>query len=398
MNDKPRIVHVLHRLDTGGMERVLVMLINHTHDRYRHAVICLEGFSAFREQIEPADVPCMVLNKKPGKDWSCYYRLWKALRNLKPDLVQTYNIGALDVAPIAKLAGARGVVHAEHGRSAADPHGESRKYRILRRWLLPFIDRYLVVSRDIQKWLIEKIGIDSSRVAYIPNGVDVARFAPTQNRKETRALLGSFAPPGTLLIGTVGRLDAVKDQAGLVSAFHNLCESLPGKRERLRLVMIGEGPQRPVLEEQITRLGLAAQVYLPGNRNDVPALLAEFDIFALSSIAEGMPVTLLEAMAAWLPVVATAVGGVGEVVSSGVTGALAPTGNPQALAKALADYVLDEALRTQHGRAGRERVEAQFSLQTMLAAYTTLYDGLLNNKLQSRQTVAATTVTGNKER
>lgn len=396
MNRKPLIAHVLYRMDTGGMERIVVSLVNATHDHYRHALICLEGFSAFREYIEPADVPCLALHKKPGKDWGCYLRLWKALRNLKPDMVQTYNIGALDVAPIARLAGVRRVIHAEHGRDAADPRGESRKYRILRRWLLPFIDRYLAVSGDIHSWLIEKIGIDPSRVAYIPNGVDITGFAPCLKKKAARTLLGTFAGPGTLLIGTVGRLDPVKDQTGLVAAFHRLCELLPREREYLRLAIIGEGPQRSVLEKQVACLGLAAQVCLAGNRNDVPALLAEFDIFALSSIAEGMPVTLLEAMAVGLPVVATAVGGVGEVVSDGMTGALVPADNPQALATALANYVLDETLRVQHGRAGRERAVNQFSLQTMLSAYTTLYDGLLNHTHQ--QTIATSHMAEHKER
>lgn len=113
MSGKPLIAHVLYRLDTGGMERVLITVINHTHSRYRHAVICLEGFGALRQQIADPQVICLALNKKAGKDWGCYFRLWKALRALKPDLVHTYNLGALDAAPVAKLAGVRRVLHAE---------------------------------------------------------------------------------------------------------------------------------------------------------------------------------------------------------------------------------------------------------------------------------------------
>ncbi|MGH8145753.1 MAG: TIGR03088 family PEP-CTERM/XrtA system glycosyltransferase [Rhodanobacteraceae bacterium] len=376
MNDKPLIAHVLYRLDTGGMERVLVTVINHT-PQYRHAVICLDRFSAYRERIKDPDVSCLALHKKPGKDWGCYFRMWKVLKELKPDLVHTYNIGALDTVPVAKLAGVSRIVHAERGRDASDPHGENRRYRNLRRWLSPFIDRYLAVSKDLQEWLTEKVGIDPSRVVCIPNGIDVASFAVAPSKKEVRPLLGSFAPPGTILIGTVGRLDSVKDQAGLISAFKLLCESLPGMREHLRLAIAGEGPQRPALEAQIGRLGLEAQVCLLGNRTDVSALLPEFDIFALSSIAEGMPGVLLEAMAAGLPAVATDVGGVSEVVSSGITGLLVPAGNPQSLAEALAKYVCDEALRSQHARAARERVESGFSLDAMLSAYTALYDELL---------------------
>ncbi len=397
MNDRPLIAHVLYRLDTGGMERMLVTLINHTHQSYHHVVICLEGYGALRDQIEPDDVMCVVLGKKPGKDWGCYFRLWRILRKLRPDLVHTYNIGALDMALVARLAGVRHVVHAERGRDAADPRGENRKYRLLRRWLLPLIDRYLPVSRDLQNWLIEKVGIPSSRIVCIPNGIDVASFA-TASKSGVRPLLGSFAPPGTLLIGTVGRLDAVKDQPGLITAFCHLCEALPGERERLRLVLVGEGPQRAVLESRIAGTGLSAQIRLLGNRNDVAALLAEFDVFVLSSIAEGMPGVLLEAMAVGLPVVATAVGGVNEVVVADVTGILVPASDSEALAGALASYVLDAGLRTQHGTAGRVRVISHFSLQTMLSAYTALYDELLNHDYyQHQQSVTAPCATRQKE-
>ncbi|MFC5524276.1 TIGR03088 family PEP-CTERM/XrtA system glycosyltransferase [Rhodanobacter ginsengisoli] len=397
MNGKPLIAHVLYRLETGGMERVLVTMINRTQLQYRHAVICLDGFSALREQIEDTNVPCLALNKRPGKDWPCYFRLWKALRKLKPDLVHSYNFGALDAAPVAKLAGVRHIVHAERGRNASDPRGESRKYRNLRRWLLPFIDRYLTVSRDLQDWLTEKVGIDPSRVVFIPNGIDPANYVIAPRKNEVRPILSSFAPPGTIVIGSVGRLDPVKDQAGLVSAFNLLCESLPDVRERLRLVIVGEGPQRSMLEAQITDLGLSEQVYLLGNRNDVPAILPEFDIFALSSIAEGMPGVLLEAMAAGLPVAATEVGGVSEVVSSGVTGLLVAASSPHALAKALANYVSNEALRSRHGHAGRARVEAGFSLNEMVSAYTALYDELLHGGPARPHSKPASELTERKE-
>lgn len=398
MSDKPLIVHVLYRLDTGGMELMLITLINHSHEHYRHAVVCLDGYTAVRDRIEFDDVPCFALNKKPGKDWLCYFRLWKVLRKLGPDLVHTYNLGALDVAPIARLAGARRVVHAERGRDARDPHGESGKYRKLRRALLPFIDRYLAVSGDLRNWLVDKVGIDAARVACIPNGIDVARFAAASNRGEGRVLLGSFAPPGTILIGTVGRLDPVKDHTGLISAFNCLCEWLPDLRERLRLVIVGEGSTRARLEAQITRLGLGTQVSLLGNRHDVPALLREFDIFALASIAEGMPGVVLEAMATGLPVVATDVGGVSEVVQPDVTGLLVAPGRVTELAEALRTYVCSPALRAQHGRSARLRAEAGFSLDRMISAYIAFYDGLLDQRRPVAHSGADTELLGHREK
>lgn len=399
MKDKPLIAHVLYRLDTGGMEHMLVTLINETCQRYRHVVICLQGYGDLRDQIEPADVACLALGKKRGKDLLCYFRLWRAFRNLKPDLVHTYNIGAVDAAPIAKLAGVRRVVHAERGRDAADPLGESSRYRLLRRWLLPFIDRYVAVSNDLQTWLIDKVGIPASRVVCIPNGIDTKPFVEAAGSRDTRPLLGSFAPPGTILIGTVGRLDAVKDHGGLITAFRCLCEALPQECKRLRLVLVGDGSQRAALESQVLHEELSTQVRLVGNRKDVAEILAELDIFALSSIAEGMPGVVLEAMASGLPVVATDVGGVKEVVAAGVTGTLVAASDPKSLAVALTHYVIDESLRRRHGTAGRECVMTKFRLQTMLGAYVNLYDELLNHTHHRHvQIAAATHASKSKER
>lgn len=390
---KPLVAHVLYRLDTGGAERTLVIVINQTGARYRHAVVCLDDFTAFRDTITDPDVTCIALHKKPGKDFGCYARLWTTLRELKPDLVQTWNYGALDMAPVAKAAGVRGIVHAERGREAGDPDGQNRKYRALRRWMAPFVDRYLAVSRDLQDWLVDKVGIAPEKVVYLPNGIDTTDFAASGESRNARPLLGEFAPPGTILIGNVGRLDPVKDQLGLLSAFHLLCQSLPDVRDRLRLVIVGKGPQRPALEARIAELGLGKQVLLLGNRDDVPALLAECNLFVLSSIAEGMPGAVLEAMAAGLPVVATDVGGTGELVVPGETGALVPASDPAALCGALARYVSDAGLRSRHGDAGRRRAESEFSLRSMVSGYIALYDGVLQRHARAAQPRVTTSPT-----
>lgn len=397
MNERPLIVHVLYRLDTGGMERVVVSLINATHDRYRHAVIVLTGFGAWRHEIENAAVACVSLEKKPGKDWPCYFRFWRALRALKPDLVQTYNIGTLDLAPVVKLAGVHRLVHAEHGRDAADPSGDNRKYHRLRRWMAPLVGRYVAVSPDLRTWLTERVRIRSSKVAYIANGIDAAPFDVPRIRSGPRSQLGDFAPPGTVLIGNVARLDKVKNHAGLLLAFKLLCEEGGRENATCRLIIAGDGAQRAELDQQIVQLGLMETVRLLGNRGDVAQLLAECDVFVLSSVAEGMPITLLEAMAAGLPVVATDVGGVASVVETGVTGTLVPAGDPRALATALRAYVADEKLRRRHGDAGCARVAAHFSLRAMVSAYVALYDELLGRQTGALQPRVMSGLTGHKE-
>jgi sugar transferase (PEP-CTERM/EpsH1 system associated) len=377
MNARPLIAHVLYRLDTGGMEQVLVSVINRTGQRYRHAIICLAGFGAMRARLTDPDVLCLALDKRPGKDPGCYWRLWRLLRRLRPDLVQTYNLGTLDLALVARLAGVTRVVHAEHGWDVSDPHGENRKYRALRRWLAPCIARYVAVSADLARWLRDVVGIAPAKLALIPNGIDTARYGSNPAARATRPLLHAFAPPGTRLIGTVGRLDAVKHHAGLIDALHALCARDPDHGRTLRLAIVGEGRERPALDRRTRELGLEDQVRLLGDRDDVPALLAEFDAFALPSIAEGIPLTVLEAMATGLPVVASRVGGVGEAVVDGETGTLVPPADSAALAAALARYLDDPALARRHGAAGQARARAHFSVGAMVAAYAALYDDLL---------------------
>lgn len=247
----------------------------------------------------------------------------------------------------------------------------------MRRWLEPFIARYVAVSADLENWLRENVGIAPAKVVCIPNGIDTVRYVGVAGSRELRPLLGAFAPPGTVVVVNVGRLDPVKDQSGLIAAFKLLCDSSPTTAARWRLTIVGEGTCRKDLETQIARLGLADRVCLLGDRKDVPEILAECDVFALSSVAEGIPLTLLEAMAAGLPIVATRVGGVGEVVADGVTGTLVEPGKPGVLARALRSYVEDASRRGQHGDAGRQRVEQRFSLSAMLAGYTSLYDEVL---------------------
>jgi sugar transferase (PEP-CTERM/EpsH1 system associated) len=324
------------------------------------------------------------LNKKQGKDWMHYVRYWRALRAFKPDLVQSYNIGTLDLVPMSKLAGVRRIIHAEHGRDSTDPQGNNPKYLRLRRWLAPLITRYVAVSPDLQRWLIDRVGIRPSGVVHIPNGIDVAKFKVAHGRRGPRKLLGDFAPPGTMLVGNVARLDKVKDHACLILAFKILCDQPGQTHDHCRLVIAGEGPQRGALEPQIAQLGLTEKVRLLGDRDDVPNLLAECDVFVLSSIAEGMPLTLLEAMAAGLPVITTNVGGTASVVVAGKTGILLPPSDPQKLADAIGVYVNDEKLRHQHGEAGYAHVVARFSLDKMMCAYETLYDQLLGRGIAPR--------------
>lgn len=373
----PLVAHIIYRLDIGGMENGLVNLINAIPaTRYRHAIICLTEYTDFRFRIQRPDVEYYALHKRPGKDIGVYPRLWRLLRRLRPDIVHTRNLPALDCLVPAALAGVAARVHGEHGRDMIDLDGSNRKYNLLRRFLRPFAQRYIPLSRDLETWLRDAIGIAPERIDRIYNGVDMDRFHPAAGGRAP-LLLAGFALADSIVIGTVGRMQTVKDQTTLVAAFLHLLERVPELRARLRLVLVGDGPLRAVAAQQLERAGVAEQAWLPGARDDIPELMRGFDIFVLPSLAEGISNTILEAMACGLPVVATRVGGNAELVEEGLTGKLIPAADPAAMAAALSVYVRDLLLARRHGIAGRQRIEGHFSMPAMVEGYLAVYDRLL---------------------
>ncbi len=213
----------------------------------------------------------------------------------------------------------------------------------------------------------------------IYNGVDAERFAPGGPDRRERLPAG-FAPPGTVVVGTVGRMQTVKNPLGLVDAFVHLLASVPDARRVLRLVMLGDGALMNEVRHRLDDEGASEVAWLPGARDDVPDLLKAFDVFALPSLNEGISNTILEAMATGLPVVATDVGGNPELVVDGETGALVAADDPEALAGAIGRYTADAALREAHGAAARRRIETSFSLEAMVTTYLSLYERLLSAK------------------
>lgn len=374
-DERPLIAHVIFRLAVGGLENGLVNLINRT-PQYRHAIVCMTDYTEFHRRIEHDAVSLHALHKREGHDPGVFVRLWRLLRALKPDVVHTRNMSALEAQLPAWLAGVRGRVHGEHGRDMHDLDGSNRNYQWLRRAYRPLVHRYIPLSRDLETYLRDAIGVPAAKLTQIYNGVDAARFHIAAAGRAPLPM-ADFAPPGTLVIGTVGRLQLVKDQLNLVRAFLLLLKGEPALAARLRLVIIGDGPLRREAQTMLEQADAAHLAWLPGERDDIPELLRAMDVFVLPSLAEGISNTLLEAMASGLPVIATRVGGNAELVVEGVTGTLVPAAQPQDLADALARYIAEPALLRRHGLAGRERVEREFSMETMVARYVDNYERLL---------------------
>jgi sugar transferase (PEP-CTERM/EpsH1 system associated) len=372
----PLVLHVIHHLATGGLENGLVNLVN-TMPRaaFRHAIACVEDYSAFRDRIADPDVEVVALNRSRIGIWRLRRELYQLCRRLRPAIVHTRNLSGLDAMLPARAAGVRRIVHGEHGWDVGDIDGSARRPALLRKLHAPMVDRYITVSKDLERYLVERIGIAPKRITQIYNGVDTARFVPG-GATARDALPTGFAPPGTRVIGTVGRVQPVKDHATLLRAFAALAQSAPVLAANARLVIVGDGPSLPELRGLAAAQGIDRATWFAGNRPDVAELLRALDVFVLPSLNEGISNTLLEAMATGLPVVASAVGGNGELVDDGVTGSLFPATDVTALARALARCLGDAPWRAALGREARAAAVERFSLPAMVGGYQRVYEAL----------------------
>jgi len=376
----PLIAHVIFHLGVGGLENGLVNLINHIPEtRYRHAIICLKGFSEFHKRLKRKDVEIITLNKREGKDFSIYGKLFKVFKRLNPDIVHTRNLTAMEAQVVAAISGVKVRVHGEHGRDIFDLDGKNQKYNLLRKTIRPFIHHFTAVSKDLEHWLINTVNVPQTRVHQIYNGVEHLRFH-LDDTAPIEALPSGFLDGNPFVVGAVGRMAEVKDFPTLVKAFLLLCEKLSVTNRPLRLVMVGDGVAKAQCKTLLCAAGVEQFAWLPGEREDIPRLMSIMDLFVLPSLAEGISNTILEAMASSLPVVATRVGGNSELVSEGETGSLVSFGNPVALAQAISNYYQNDAMAHEHGRRAREIIEQRFSMDAMTNGYLAVYDQALGDR------------------
>jgi sugar transferase (PEP-CTERM/EpsH1 system associated) len=230
------------------------------------------------------------------------------------------------------------------------------------------------LSRDLARYLVDRVGVPRAQVSQIYNGVDAERFHSAERRLPIAGC--PFDGAGLWIVGTVGRMQTVKDPQNLVRAFVRALAIDPALRARLRLVMVGDGALYAEVNAMLARAGVQDLAWLPGERDDVADVLRGLDAFVLPSLAEGISNTILEAMATGLPVIATAVGGNAELVVGGSTGELVPAADAEALARAIVAQARDPGAARAAGRAARQRVLGAFSLDAMVDGYRRLYDTL----------------------
>jgi len=357
-----RIVHVVQSLEIGGLERLVVDLATEQrrcgHDVKIYAVY---RRGAFADQAESRGIPVICFRKTDGVSPGTLWRMLRTLRQCGPDVVHTHNTVVHHYGAVAaKLAGVRTVVNTQHYLGAV--RMETKARRIFDA-TLPFTQGVVTVSECTRAELASWSGIDSAKVHVILNGTPLQRFL------QHRATPGLAAP--RIRFGTVGRLAEQKDHATLIHAFGRVADVLPYSE----LSILGEGPLRATLEELVRELGLQERIRFRGATSDAAKFLSELDVFVLSSRGEGLPIVILEAMAAGLPIVSTRVGGTPEVAPEGHVAWYCAPSSPPDLAKTMIDLARRPDLLNIGKEARRIAVE-KFSIGNMAAAYEECYHRL----------------------
>lgn len=340
------------------------------------SIICTDALGPLTDQVLGRNVAVRLAASDRWGSTLWPRRLRHAIRAATPDIVHIHNAPWLKGTWAARLARVPAVVHSFHGL----PTRLSSRDRYLMRAGARMTDAVAAVSAPLADYAMQELGMPSAKIRVIPNGVDVARF-PLNRAGALRPRLGLGAE--TLLVGLVARFDPVKDHATMLRAFATVAARVPAAH----LVLVGDGELRTAIQAQVDQLGLQGRVHLLGIQRDMPSLLPELDLVTLSSRAEGLPMALLEAMAAGRCIVATAVGAIPELLSD-QAGVTVPPGDHDTMAGAVLRLLNDAGMRAQVGTRARERVAARYGMDTMVSAFEAMYEWALARAHQRRRSAS----------
>jgi glycosyltransferase involved in cell wall biosynthesis len=358
-----KVLHIINSLDCGGLEKFAIDLSLELNKRGHQAeILCLQQGGDLKAVAEQNHLRVTALDKKQGTDFNLIGKMAGFVKKNRFDIVHTHNMGPLIYGTIAcRLASNTHLINTRHGRETktANP--------II--WALN--QKIVAISSDAAEQMLKCNKINKDKVSIIPNGTDLKTFDIKVSDEEKLSIKKSLGlNHDTLILGNIGRLAKEKDQGSLIKAV----KKMVSKKNKIELIMVGDGPLKKELMELAKELNVLESVKFLGYRNDIAKLLSIIDVFVLSSFTEGISLTLLEAMAAGKPIVATKVGGNPEVVDDGVTGILVPCGFPERIESAVMRFYANRSLIAQFGEAGRKRAYEFFSLENMTNQYEKLYN------------------------
>ena len=373
MKRKTSILQIVHSLKIGGSEKLALSIASELDDsRFQTAVCALDLSGDLVKDFKERHIPQHVLHRN-GVEFATFRKIYSLLKLHEVDIVHTHNFAQLFHALLpAKVAGAK-IIHTEHSYYNYLPRNIDRRIRNFdRRMIRPLLylcERFTVVSEEIADFFIHKIGISKGSISVIPNGIDVGKF----DIKLDNARMRLGLQEDDIVIGTVGRLEEEKDHRTLLNAFKYAENSYPN----CKLLIVGDGTKRKELEDHSCELQIYDKVKFLGNRSDIPELLSAMDIFVLTSIREGLPLSALEAMAARKPVVATDVGGLKHIVKDGVSGFLVSKQDDIAIGDALIHLIKDSGLQKNMGDKGHDIAEGSFGIKKMIREYEDIYRSMI---------------------
>ena len=370
-SDRVRVVYLAHALMVGGAEEMVLNLVRHLPHRFEPIVCCIHDAGPMGDEIARTGTPVAVLGLNPGlrRPWDVA-RIQRHLSDARPQIVHTFLLTASLYGRLAAILARVPIVIGTEVNMYENKRGS---HAIAERLLMAGTDRVVASAESVREFYIRQIHADPAKVDVIYNAVDWSQLQTTVTREEMRASLGiSAASP---VAGIIARLTEQKGHRYLFDAL-----AATGELRDVHVIVIGDGDLRDVLRAQTGALGLSSRVHFLGARRDLGNLLAAMDVFVLPSLWEGLPLALVLAMGAQLPVVATSVAGIPEVVDEGRTGFLVPPADSVSLGRALARLFGDAALREQVGRAARAAALPRFGVDGYVTAVTRLYDRLLKRR------------------
>jgi sugar transferase (PEP-CTERM/EpsH1 system associated) len=372
-----RVLHVIDRMGVGGTEVGILKVIRGLGGEcFEHRICTIRGYDENFARSEGFDGPLYVAGRLHSGFQFLLGRLARIMRDFRPDIAHSRNWGAIEAVPAARMSGVPVMIHSEHGYEVDTLKGLPKRRRILRRFAYAAADAVFTVSEELRSYHARQAWLPLERIRVLRNGVDTSRFLRRPGEGEqARQRLGLSEQ--SLVIGAVGRLVPIKDHLTLLRA----AEILISRGMPVRVLLAGSGPELTKYQEFVAASpGLAGQVVFAGAVSDVAAMLSAMDVFVLPSLSEGMSNTLLEAMAASLPVVATRVGGNPELVEDGRSGCFFKPQDVTALAAILERIGRDSNLRGELGQAARRRAVEHFSLDGMIESYRSLYVELASKR------------------
>ena len=366
-----RVGFVVHVMQVAGAEVLVRETIRQLGDAIVPTIFCLDRVGQIGEELVAEGVDLVCLKRRPGWDFKVSRRLAKEANKRKIEILHAHQYTPFFYSALAKplIRSTPKLILTEHGRHYPDT--VSPKRRAINRLVFDHLADRVNACCDFSAQALNRVdGFAGNRIEVIPNGIAIDRYTTPPDKLKLRQELG--LPTDRRIVVHVARHHPVKDQAMLLNGFALMAKQC----NDVDLLMVGDGPLRGTLEEQTYRLNINQRVRFLGVRNDVPDLLRAADIFALTSVSEAASLTLLEAMAAALPVVVTNVGGNPEIVRDGVDGLLVPRGDASACADALRRLLKDSELSERMGEAGRRRVHEMYQLHQTVEHYARLYGDL----------------------